>query len=64
VGIPEAYGKLCVSALLVGGRAQVEDVLKRSFAEAHAQKALPEQQKLLESGEEALRELAAAQPIT
>lgn len=44
--------------------AQVEDMLKRSFAEAHAQKALPEQQKLLRSGEEALRELASTKPIS
>lgn len=33
--------------IVLGQRLQVEDMLKRSFAEFHAQKKLPEQQQLL-----------------
>ncbi|CAI7798657.1 unnamed protein product [Closterium sp. NIES-53] len=42
----------------------VEDMLKRSFAEAHAQRLLPQQQKMLQAGEHALAQLANAQPIS
>ncbi|CAI7827350.1 unnamed protein product, partial [Closterium sp. NIES-54] len=39
-------------------------MLKRSFAEAHAQRLLPQQQKMLQAGEHALAQLANAQPIS
>ncbi|GJP39407.1 hypothetical protein CLOM_g23781 [Closterium sp. NIES-68] len=42
----------------------VEDMLKRSFAEAHAQRLLPQQQKMLQAGEESLAQLANAEPIS
>eukprot|EP00897_Mesotaenium_endlicherianum_P000213 jgi/Mesen1/10192/ME000766S09561 len=41
----------------------VEDMLKRSFAEFHAQRVLPEKQKLLADAEGALRQLHATGPI-
>ena len=43
----------------VAARAQVEDMLKRSFAEFHAQRAAPEAREALAAGEAALAALCA-----
>ena len=52
-----AYGTLTLPAS--PPRLQVEDMLKRSFAEFHAQKREPELMKVLEAGQRALRRLRA-----